>query len=70
MTRDSDHPRTDGFAFAQPLLPFDRAPKGLICTVFDVRVIDRLANDTGDDGAHERTQRCRVPRKTIVFSMF
>ncbi len=70
MTRDPDDPGADGLAFAQALLPFDRAAEGLICTVLDVRMVHRLANDARHDGADERPERGRVTRESIVFSMF
>jgi hypothetical protein len=69
VTGDPDHPRAERFAFAKTLVPLQGAAKGLICTVFDVWVVDRFAHDARHDGSNERPERSGFAGETIVFSL-
>jgi hypothetical protein len=69
MTRNPDDPRAQRLPFAKTFVPLEGPAKGLICTVFHIGVVDRLADDARNDGPNERPKRGGFACETIVFSL-
>ena len=70
VTRNPDHPGAKGLPLAEPLVPFEGPAEGVIRTVLDVRVVDRLPDDARDHGADKRPQRGGLAGEIALFSLF